>query len=173
MSVACLVLNASYEPLHAIDAKDGMIHILAGRAKLYQAHPEHKFRTVKDEYPVPVVIVLNRYVPQKRKWRDKAKLNKHALYVRDNYTCGYCGRHVSEFKGKERLTKDHVVPRDLGGKSTWENLVTACSTCNGRKGNRTPEQAGMRLLWEPVRPPQAQLQAKRQRHRNSRIVLDF
>lgn len=171
--IACLVLNASYEPLHPIDAKDGLIHILEGRAKLYEAHPEAKFRTVDTEYPVPVVIVLNRYVPQKRKYRDKAKLNKYALYVRDDYTCQYCGRHVSEFNRRERLTKDHVVPRDQGGRSTWENLVTACSTCNGRKANRTPEEARMRLIREPFQPDQVKLQHKRKQYRNSRIVMDF
>jgi len=67
---------------------------------------------------------------------------------RDNYTCQYCGAMPS----RRELTIDHVLPRSRGGKTTWENVVTACQKCNGRKGSRTPEEAHMKLRVWPKRP---------------------
>ena len=75
---------------------------------------------------------------------------KKAVLWRDRYTCQYCGQ-----KGGE-LTVDHVLPKSRGGKSTWDNLVAACRSCNLRKGDRTPEEAGMRLL-RPPKPPRVPL----------------
>lgn len=161
---ACRVLNATYEELpQNIAPEDALIHILAGRAVLEMAHPVKRFRTVTEIYPYPIAIRLTNYVKIKPKYSNRVKLSKYNLYVRDNYTCQYCNRHVSQFNKKERLTKDHVIPRDNGGESTWENLVTACSTCNHRKANRNPDEAKMRLLRLPFRPTKASLDAKRKK----------
>jgi len=73
-------------------------------------------------------------------------LNRRNIMRRDRFHCQYCGANSDD------LTTDHVIPRSLGGDESWENLVTACTKCNNRKGNRTPEQAGMRLLSSPRRP---------------------
>ena len=73
-------------------------------------------------------------------------MNRKNLLIRDNNMCQYCGRKV------QPLTLDHVVPKQFGGKESWENLVAACMPCNNRKANRTPEQAGMKLLNKPKRP---------------------
>ena len=70
------------------------------------------------------------------------------IYARDNYRCQYCGAKCTI----DELTYDHVVPRSAGGKTTWENIVSACYTCNRRKANRTPAQAGMALRSTPARP---------------------
>ena len=66
--------------------------------------------------------------------------------MRDNYICQYCNKKNSQ------LTIDHVIPRDRGGKTSWENIVTSCLYCNTRKGNRFPHEAGLRLKNKPVRP---------------------
>lgn len=162
----CIVLNTTYEPLNPpIPVREALLHIIYGRAELEEAHPEKKIRTVNTEYPVPLVIRLRAYVKVNRKYADDAKLNKHNLYVRDDYTCQYCGRHVSTFNDDECLTKDHIIPRDRGGRNTWENLVTACSTCNMRKANRTPKEARMDLLSKPHQPKQAKLAHKRKQWR--------
>ncbi len=76
------------------------------------------------------------------------KLNRRNIYTRDGSRCQYCGR---SFPTRE-LTLDHVVPRVQGGVNSWTNLVCACVRCNARKGGRTPVQAGMRLVREPIRP---------------------
>jgi len=73
------------------------------------------------------------------------------LFLRDRFSCQYCGI-------QKDLTFDHVIPRRLGGRTTWENVATACSPCNLRKGGRTPRQAGMRLREQPIRPTTWHLQ---------------
>ena len=103
--------------------------------------------TVNQPVRVPSVLLLRRY---DRMLLREMKFNRQNLFERDGYRCQYCG---GSFPAKE-LNMDHVVPRDRGGKTNWENIVTACIRCNSRKGNREPVEAGMRLLSEPVRPRQ-------------------
>jgi 5-methylcytosine-specific restriction endonuclease McrA len=80
--------------------------------------------------------------------REQVKLNRRNIYARDGNLCQYCGK---TFATKE-LTLDHVKPRVQGGGNAWTNLVCACVKCNARKGGRTPEQAGMRLIRTPIKP---------------------
>ena len=94
---------------------------------------------------VPEVIVLKTYDGRGER---AVVFSRRNLFKRDHYTCQYCGAQP----GPEELTVDHVLPRSKGGYSTWENCVLACVSCNARKANRTPEQAGMRLLRAPSRP---------------------
>ena len=94
---------------------------------------------------VPRVIRLLGY---DRLPRQNVKLNRRNIYARDNNTCQYCGKRFPTTE----LTLDHVIPRSLGGQSSGTNLVCACVRCNNRKGGRTPKQARMRLIREPMRP---------------------
>ena len=103
--------------------------------------------TVNQSVRVPSVLLLRRY---DRMLLREMKFNRQNLFERDGYRCQYCG---NSFVAKE-LNMDHVVPRDRGGKTSWENVVTSCIRCNSRKGNRDPKEAGMYLLREPVRPRQ-------------------
>ena len=103
--------------------------------------------TVNQSVRVPSVLLLRRY---DRMLLREMKFNRQNLFERDGYRCQYCG---NSFAAKE-LNMDHVVPRDRGGKTSWENVVTSCIRCNSRKGNRDPNEAGMYLLREPVRPRQ-------------------
>jgi 5-methylcytosine-specific restriction endonuclease McrA len=75
-------------------------------------------------------------------------VSRRGILSRDQYTCQYCG----DTPPRKDLTLDHVLPRSRGGKSTWENVTTACQKCNGRKSNRTPAEANMTLLTNPQRP---------------------
>lgn len=102
-------------------------------------------RTTRFTIAVPRIIRLFDY---DRRPRRNIKLNRRNIYARDDSRCQYCGR---SFPTRE-LTLDHVQPRVQGGGDTWENLVCACVRCNARKGGRTPRQAGMRLVREPVKP---------------------
>jgi 5-methylcytosine-specific restriction endonuclease McrA len=94
---------------------------------------------------VPKIIRLLGY---DRFPKEHVKLNRRNIYARDGNRCQYCGKH---FPTRE-LTLDHVNPRVQGGENTWINLVCACVKCNARKGGRTPDQAGMRLMRQPVKP---------------------
>jgi 5-methylcytosine-specific restriction endonuclease McrA len=96
--------------------------------------------------PMPLVIRLVYYV--RIPHRLSLPVTRRTVLARDHYTCQYCGRQPS----RKDLTVDHVLPRSRGGHTAWENVVAACQRCNGRKGNRTPEEAGMSLLSPPVRP---------------------
>jgi len=94
---------------------------------------------------VPRVILLLAYdrVPKRR-----VRFSRFNIYTRDRNTCQYCGQTFP----RSELNLDHVVPRSRGGRSTWENVVCSCHECNRKKGGRTPEEAGMKLLRPPRRP---------------------
>jgi 5-methylcytosine-specific restriction endonuclease McrA len=102
-------------------------------------------KTVRYEIAVPRIIRLLGY---DRLPEQGVKLNRRNLFARDRNQCQYCGRHFPTAD----LSIDHVHPRSLGGKETWENLVCACIKCNARKGGRTPEQASIKLIRKPERP---------------------
>jgi 5-methylcytosine-specific restriction endonuclease McrA len=101
--------------------------------------------TISFKIRVPRVILLLVFdqLPAK-----EVKFTRHNIFERDKNTCQYCGRI---FERKD-LNLDHVVPRDRGGPTTWENIVCSCIPCNTRKGNRTPQEAGLRLVRKPRRP---------------------
>lgn len=102
-------------------------------------------RTVRLDIPVPRIIRLLGY---DRLPDQGVKLNRRNLFARDRNQCQYCGRHFPT----SDLSLDHVTPRSLGGGDSWDNLVCACIRCNARKGGRTPDQAGMKLIRRPERP---------------------
>ena len=101
--------------------------------------------TVRLSIAVPKVIRLLGY---DRLHQQQVKLNRRNIYARDRNECQYCGRRFSS----SELSLDHIVPRSQGGKSTWQNMVCCCLTCNMRKGGRTPKQAHMKLIRQPIRP---------------------
>jgi len=137
-----LVLNQNYEPLNVCNWKRAIVLIFLGKAEIIERR-DYFLHSIDNEFPCPSVVRLFIYVKNSRK---KVILNKKNMLKRDNFTCQYCG------KKKQNLTIDHVVPKDLGGKDEWENLVTACVECNNKKGNRTPTQANMTMLKKPTKP---------------------
>lgn len=139
-----LVLNRSFEPLHVCDMRRAIVLLFTGRAERVEDTAD-LIRSPSVAWVIPCVIRLQRYIQRPR--TQTLSFNKKNILKRDGYTCQYCGRN-----GSERMTIDHVVPRYLGGKTIWENVVSACRACNTRKGNRTPQQAGMRLPQKPSKP---------------------
>jgi len=140
-----LVLNATYEPLSVVSVKRAVVLLLKEKAEIVEAAAA-KLRSENLALPVPLVIRLVYFVKIPR--RISLPVTRRGVLSRDHYTCQYCG--VSP--PRKHLTVDHVLPRSRGGKTTWENVVTACEKCNGRKGSRTPAEANMHLLTEPRRP---------------------
>ncbi len=122
--------------------------VFAGKAEIVERHETLALRTVDRAFELPTVIRLDRYIKSPRR---KVLLNRRNLLQRDGYRCQYCGK-TGGAGGKAGLTIDHVIPKRAHGGYTWENLVCACVTCNGKKGHRTPEQAKMKLLRKPRRP---------------------
>ncbi len=133
-----LVLNASYEPIAICQARRALTLLIKGAAAAEESHDVFVWRDMR----MPSVIRLSRYrkVPQKRHL-----VTRRNIFNRDLNACQYCGLVFSGGK----LTLDHVLPRSRGGRDTWENLVTCCHSCNQRKADRTPDEAGMALLGMP------------------------
>jgi 5-methylcytosine-specific restriction endonuclease McrA len=138
-----LVLNQSYEPISVCSAKKALLLLFLTKAEMVEQRTAVAIRSVRDVYPFPSVIRLSAYlrVPFK-----KIELSRKNILRRDGFKCMYCGDH------KPPLTVDHIIPRSRGGTDQWENLVCACIKCNNRKGNRTPEEAHMKLLTVPRKP---------------------
>jgi 5-methylcytosine-specific restriction endonuclease McrA len=140
-----LVLNVTYEPLSVIPVSRALHLLMSSRAEMIEAS-DAVIRSARMQLEVPVVIRLLNYVRVPHNL--PLPLSRRALLLRDSYTCQYC----SIQPGRENLTIDHVIPRSRGGRTEWENVVAACAPCNRRKGNRTPDEAGMKLLHHPHRP---------------------
>jgi len=136
-----LVLNADYTPLNVTSVYKGFMLVSKGKAEVLKAS-ESPIRTYDNVYQRPLIIRLLSYV----KFRVfKLKLNRHRIYRRDKYQCAYCGT-------KKNLTIDHILPKSRGGDNSWTNLITCCTHCNRYKDNKTPEEAGMKLLFRPYEP---------------------
>lgn len=148
--MSCLALNASFEPLTIVPARRAVRLVLDGKAEVLEEDDARRFRSERHSVPWPTVIRLVRYVHVPHRFRRQ--VTNTFLFARDDYACQYCGRHRSELRGRQFLTRDHILPTSRGGTNTWQNVVTSCSPCNNRKGDRLPAEAGMRLRTDPVEP---------------------
>ena len=156
-----VVLNTTYEPLHAVSVKHAMTMLWRGVATVIEEGPERFGPVLR-----PKVLILTRYV--KTAWKYARRKTGKALFVdgakvtvvvadplavytregvikRDHGQCAYCGQ-------PNATTMDHVLPKSRGGATAWDNAVAACEFDNWRKSDRTPEEAGMKLLWQPFIP---------------------
>lgn len=164
LNSSVLVLNRSYLPVHVTSARRAfsLLYREVARAvnEEYQTFDflswrRHSVRygvngsgavgTLEGSLRVPRVIVLLHFdrVPKRH-----VRYSRTNIFTRDKFTCQYCGSRPH----RAQLNLDHVVPRSLGGKTTWENVVASCVDCNRRKGGRTPEQARLKLRRRPIRP---------------------
>ena len=161
LNTSVLVLNRSYLPIHVTSVRRAFALIYQGIARAvdeqYQtfdfegwsqlavARDAEAIGTSSGPIRVPRVIVLIAFdrVPKRH-----VRFSRINIYARDNFTCQYCGLRYP----RSELNLDHVIPRSLGGRSTWSNVVCSCLECNRRKGGRTPAQAGLSLRRPPARP---------------------
>ncbi len=137
-----LVLNQNYQPLNVCTVRRAIVLLDVGKAELLE-DGRGQVRTTVAAFPIPSVIRLMYLI---RRPMLRRRLSRREVFLRDNYTCLYCGRETRQ------LTLDHVMPRYRGGAHTWENVVSACIACNHRKAGRTPQEAGMQLPRE-ILPP--------------------
>lgn len=151
-SVRCEVLNASYEPLSVVSARRAFNLCMRGKATLLEAHPTLVVESANDVHAIPTQILMNRMIKSNRTTKAPAQLTQKNLFVRDKYTCQYCGRHKSELAPRQFLTRDHVFPKSKGGKDTWTNLVTTCNTCNNKKADTLLEDTNLTLRRIPHVP---------------------
>ena len=143
MQEPVLVLNANFEPINVCSTRRAVGLILADKAAMVVNGRGH-IHTINQLLPRPSVIRLEHMVHRPR---PRVKLTRREVFRRDNYTCQYCGRRDTT------LTVDHILPKHLGGKHIWTNVVAACPGCNHRKGGRRLEEVQMNLLHIPKEPP--------------------
>lgn len=143
-----LVLNAdmqplSWMPLSTWSWQEAMTAVLQDRVIQLRTYEDLAVHSATEVFEVPAVVCLRQY--HKRK---SAAFTRYNLFLRDGFQCQYCGTR----KAAKDLTFDHVLPRSRRGPASFENIVAACQSCNLRKGNRTPKEAGMSLLRAPRAP---------------------
>ena len=179
-----LVLNKGFQPVNIIDLKRGLCMLYTGLAHAldddYQLFDFESWCALSVEKQhdyigtsggllrIPRILVLQAYnkIPIGR-----VRFSRRNIYARDGSACQYCGVRGSH----SELNLDHVIPRSQGGRTTWENVVCSCIACNSKKGGRTPEQAGMRLLKTPKQPTWHELGRKTKfqaRHASWRPFVD-
>lgn len=149
-----LVLNAdfrplSYFPLSLWSWQEAVKAVVSERVNVV-SHYDREIHSPSWHMRLPSVISLKEYIPVAR----RPAFTRFNVFLRDRFTCQYCG---GDFASHD-LTFDHVIPRALGGRTNWGNVVAACSPCNLRKGHKLLAQAGMRLLNWPTEPTSFQLQ---------------
>lgn len=159
-----LLLNADWQPvqmhpLSTVSWQEAMKAVVMDRVVVVEEY-DLRIHSGHQEWKLPSVIALKEYV----KREQHATFSRYNVFLRDNYTCQYCG---SEFETRQ-LTFDHVIPRAHGGKSTWANVVSACSPCNHRKGSLLPAEASMFPIVTPKEPNSWELyiRAKKIPHKN-------
>lgn len=155
--MATLLLNADAQPtsilpLSIVSWEDAIRYLYTEKVDVLSWYEDWIVRSETWSTRVPAVIMLRDYQKPKRTMR----LSKRNIFLRDEYTCQYCGCHVKE----SDATLDHVYPLSLGGKNTWENLTTACKPCNWAKSNRV----GQKPKVAPYRPDFWELVEKRRKH---------
>jgi 5-methylcytosine-specific restriction endonuclease McrA len=139
---AVLVLNQNYEPLNVCNVRRAILLVFDGKAEVLEANGR-VVHSATLAFPAPSVI---RMVYLIHRPRPRVKLTRREVFIRDGYTCQYCGKQCHD------LTIDHVVPRSRGGPHSWDNLVSACKPCNHRKGGKLLADTRMALRKEPREP---------------------
>jgi len=139
-----LLLNASFQPIKVVNWRKAVILLYLQKVEVVEVH-NRKIRTVTQSFKLPAVIRLFKYT----KWKnEKVKLSRETIFQRDHFTCQYCEQRFPSHK----LTWDHVIPRSLGGRTSWENIVAACLPCNMKKGNKPLGKVGLKLRKTPIEP---------------------
>lgn len=146
-----LLLNATWEPLHFISEMRAIALLVKGRAELINVNGnslslwDEFWRSPTTAIQVPATLRLLTRIT--KKWKPP-RFRKKVLFNRDNWECQYCKSGLNYMT----ITIDHILPSSRGGGTSWHNCVSACKTCNRKKGCKTPDEAGMRLLSSPKEP---------------------
>lgn len=151
-----LKLDVTYTPIEIISWEDAFKLIFLNKAEVIEEYNNKTISTPHKKYVVPAVIRVKKKVLDKNRTLNFSRSN---IFLRDAYTCQYCG---GLFECRE-LTLDHILPASRGGKKTWTNIVSACHSCNNKKDDKTPKEARMKLLKDPIQPswtPKSSLKIK-------------
>lgn len=135
-----LKLDASYRPIGIIPSLDALVSSIVGKSTVLETHNKY-ISSARATFALPSVIVIDRVAKKGKTF----PCNRNNVFIRDHGTCQYCQKKLT----KGTSTLDHVVPRSKGGGLTWDNIVLCCMACNQKKGSKTLEQVGMKLIRQP------------------------
>jgi len=185
-----LVLNRLWQAVNTCSVRRAFTLLYQGHAQVVSTDEQENFlthdytswrdfsrsnpetdmvRTISLNIRIPRIIVLLLF---ERLPKKEVKFTRHNVFERDKNTCQYCAKTFE----RSDLNLDHVLPRDRGGQTTWENIVCSCIPCNTRKGNRLPHEAGMQLIRKPKRPkwrPFVNISFQHHHHHSWRHFLDL
>jgi 5-methylcytosine-specific restriction endonuclease McrA len=184
-----LVLNKYYQAVQITTVQKAICHLVKGTAKVitpdWTTHTFEEWIQISKFYEngnskiikspsVSILVPDAIYLPYYESLpKTEVVFSRHNLFLRDKYTCQYCGKLLKNPKDR---TIDHVIPKSRGGKTVWTNVVLCCKKCNLKKGDRTPEEAGLKLLKQP-KPPrwQALILEEFPKHKKEvwKVFLDF
>ena len=140
----CIILNLDYQPLSIVSWKRAIILMSKGKKVTVLDYHETTVKSEKESHKIPSLMVYNKYISIKK----QSTPTKRKILVRDDKTCQYCSSHLGA-----NATVDHIIPvsrfKNRIDSNTWDNLVACCKECNAKKGNKTPDEAGMKLLKKP------------------------
>ncbi len=139
-----LLLDVGFQPLKPISLQRAVILTYLDKVDILETYG-FCISSPSVQYAAPAVIRLKKQTTKKSK-QMRIKFNRENVYTRDKNICQYCGQQ------NKNLTLDHVIPKSMGGKTNWKNIVSCCRSCNETKANRTPHQANMKLLKKPTYP---------------------
>ncbi len=139
-----LLLDNAFLPVKIVAWEKAMILFLTGRAEVIEEYSDLKIRSPRVTFNLPKILRLF----SRNRSLNEVKFNRHNVFYRDNFMCQYCG---DKFLQKD-LTLDHVIPRSKGGTTSWENVVSCCSICNHKKGDKMPEDFHIKLKRKPYKP---------------------
>jgi len=142
-----LVLSSSFEPLQTVTWKRTMCLIWEDKVDVVALHPDRVIHTIDEDIPLPTVIRYKKGV-RRRYAARRVRFCRRNVFLRDQGTCQYCGVQLAY----NSFDYEHIMPRSRGGATSFLNIVASCKKCNRHKGDRTPEEAGMKLLRKPVAP---------------------
>ena len=162
----CVLLNADYTFLNVVNWKRAMCLVAKGKVQILR-NSERIVRTAEGiVMKVPAVMKLIKLI--RTLYRTRVPFSKKNVLVRDGFKCAYCGTD------KEKLTIDHIVPKARGGKTTFENCVSSCKTCNNKKGGKTPREVKMYLKVKAYQPTISEfLRLKVKKLGIDQVLIDF
>jgi 5-methylcytosine-specific restriction endonuclease McrA len=144
-----LLLNTTFEPIAVVSWRKAVTLVFLQKVEVLSVY-DREVKSISRSVRLPAVIRLLSFV---RNGRSGVKFSRRNVFVRDDFTCQYCGRRLDA----KHLTCDHLIPRSRGGLTEWTNIVTSCIRCNLRKGDKLPEEREMFPRRRPYRPTSYQL----------------
>lgn len=169
-AIRATVLSANGLPIGEVSTEEAITMVYLDKAYVVESDPNRVYRSQHKRIEAPVVIGLFQHIELPGHYHGPARLTNQYLFLRDDYTCQYCGTRYTDLTGDNHLTRDHIFPTSRGGEDSWANVVAACWSCNNQKGDRTPQEAGLPVPEVASPPRHWEIYGLRQQRRVERVA---